>query len=62
MAIFRRKIRYFANQIYSYEEKNRYRAANRLCFRHYHDLLQVKFELPGLRRNAQIYERNPLLI
>ena len=49
-------------KFHSYEEKSRYRAANRLCFRHYHDFLQVEFELPGLRRIAKVYQGNALLI
>jgi len=44
------------------EEKNSHRVVNRLCFRHYHDLMQVKFDLSGLWRIVKVRQGNTLLI
>ena len=49
-------------KFHSHEEKTCHRAANRLCLRHYHDFLQVKLNLPGLRRIAKVYQGDALLI
>ena len=49
-------------KLHSYEEKTCHHSANRLCFRHYPDLLRVEQELPRLRRIAKVHQGNALLI
>lgn len=44
------------------EEKNCHRVANRLCFRHYHDLVRLQQELSCLRRIAKVHQGDALLI